>query len=95
MEINLDDYNKFFQNPKSVPMPKSLMSLIDLGSKFIFEELETGQIEWHELNGSFSPEIARRIDPQEDGYNIPFVSGTVDPETSIYHPRTGEYLGTY
>jgi hypothetical protein len=95
MEIDLDEINNFFDNHQTTPMPQSVLRMIMSGTNLKSGDLETRVIEWRNLRDIFSPEIAQNIDASYPGQNIPVVRDYPTPTHHVYHPETGDYLGSF
>jgi hypothetical protein len=106
----LNEINKFFKNPKKIPMPKLLLYFtINQREHIISGKLETMIESSSDLRRDFFPEIKEKIPEffkeQEkfakgviENIAIPLVCKTITDQISeyyIYHPESGKFIGEY
>jgi hypothetical protein len=94
MAFDIKKVAEFFAD-HTKPMPEELLSRILSGMHFEYEDLQTKVMEWSWLQEQFAPAIAQKIDAPTRGYNIPIVRRFPTPDHYVYHPISGEYLGTF
>lgn len=98
--LDLDKINKFFTDPKKIPMPEELLFLtINKGTGMKLGDLET---EMGNLSNVkvYSQGIIDKIPKGPRGEEIAFLTirKTITSQLSehyVYHPESGEFLGEY
>ncbi len=101
VEIDVNELNAFFANYQKSTMPRGVKEAVLSGTKFRLGDLEASVNEngWEIQVGA--PDIARKIRNIGVLPNVPVVNnlklkdGEATGECSVYHPETGDYLGTF
>lgn len=94
VNINIDDANKFFVDPKTQSMPKWMIASVADGNYIEFGNYRAQALEYRHMH-LFAPDIERVIEKDKNGYHVPIVRILETPEYLVFNPRTGEYVDSF